>query len=312
MEIGGYFSLESYGENLYHKKGIYLNSARNALRYIIQAHNIKELFSPYYTCPVVFDVLDRETCKIKFYDIDKTFMPIANIPNDSYILYNDYFGVFEDNVKNLLKKYPKLIIDNAQSFYSIPRGMACFYSPRKFFGLPDGGIAISPKKLNKKLKKDISYDRVSHLVKRLDLGAEAAYTEFMENDSKLNDLPIFEMSNLTKIMMGNINYASIRKIRCQNFDYLHNNLKNFNELNLKISTETVPMVYPLLIKKPGLRKYLIEQKIYIAKYWDGLANIIPSNSFSEYLTENLLPLPLDQRYSEGDMKRIVDLIYAYN
>lgn len=311
-EIGGFFSLESYGEKQYHKNGILLNSARNALRYIIQVYSIKEIYAPYYTCPVIFTAIRKEKCKIIFYDIDKNFTPIGNIPEKPFILYNNYFGICSGNIRRLLKKHKKIIIDNAQSFFSPASGLACFYSPRKFFGLPDGGIAITNKKIKRTFEKSISYKRMSHLLMRPDIGAEAAYNEFKKNDSEIDELHIQEMSILTKLLMGNINYKTTKIKRCNNFQYLHANLKEMNELPIRINKKAVPMAYPLLIKKPGLKEYLIGNKIYIPKYWDGLEKVIPTDAFSNYLTNNLLPLPIDQRYGEKEMKRIVDVINAYN
>ena len=37
-------------------------------------------------------------------------------------------------------KKGNIIFDNSQAFYSKQYGTAGIYSPRKFFGLPDGGI----------------------------------------------------------------------------------------------------------------------------------------------------------------------------
>ena len=52
-----------------------LNCGRNSIRFIIRTYNIKEIFIPYYTCPSVWQAIKREKCKIKFYHIDKNFLP---------------------------------------------------------------------------------------------------------------------------------------------------------------------------------------------------------------------------------------------
>ena len=53
-EIGGYFELERGPFKPYHD-GVYLNSGRNALRYIVRKLGIHKIHVPYYTCPVVFE-----------------------------------------------------------------------------------------------------------------------------------------------------------------------------------------------------------------------------------------------------------------
>ena len=96
-EIGGFFGLEINEKKEFYPDLISLNSGRNALRYIIRAYSIKEIYVPYYTCPVVWDVLEAENCKISFYNIDKNFMPTQEFEQDSYLLYTNYYGVCGNN-----------------------------------------------------------------------------------------------------------------------------------------------------------------------------------------------------------------------
>ena len=59
----------------------------------------------------------------------------------------------------------------------------------------------------------------------------------------------------------------------------------------------------------GLREFLIDNKIFVAKYWPNVEKYIEgNNNWEYYFVNNLLPLPIDQRYNLTDMKRIVDLI----
>ncbi|MDR3243998.1 MAG: hypothetical protein LBT79_04540 [Elusimicrobiota bacterium] len=310
-EIGGYFGLErGNNSDFYHKNPILLNSARNALRYIVKAYRIKKIFIPYYTCPFVFDALKSERCNIERYDIDKNCMPIARFHKDAFIVYNNYFGVFGNNVKELAKIYRNLIVDNAHSFYSMPRGLASFYSPRKFFGLSDGGFVISKNKLTKHFVQDVSYTRMSHLLKRTDIGAAFGYDDFKKNEKYLINKPIKTMSNLTRILLGNIDYLRVKTIRKRNFDFLHSKFKQINELKFNMFKDDIPMVYPLLIKNKNIRHYLIKNSVYVATYWNDIEERYKESSFGLYLSKYLLPLPIDQRYLLKDMQRISDVIKA--
>jgi len=306
-EIGGYFELETHGSDLFHPKAILLNSARNALRYIIRAYGIKTLNVPYFTCPVVFDAIKSENCDIAFYDIDENFMPLKDFGNSEYILANNYFGICGGNIRKLSGKYANIIVDNAQSFFSEPYGLASFYSPRKFFGLPDGGLLLCEKQLDEQFERDVSYERMTHLLKRYDLGATAGFKDFQRNDDSLVQEPIKYMSALTFALMGNINYAKASDKRKNNFDYLRSELDSINELKIN-ENSTIPMAYPLLAKNEHLRKKLIENKIYIARYWEGIERIAPPDSRAAYLKNYLLPLPIDQRYSTEEMKHIADIV----
>lgn len=82
---------------------IKLNLARNCLKYIIKSYGIKQLFIPYFTCPVVWQSIREVGCAVKFYHIDDKFLPITEFGKKDYILYTNYFGLFEDNCKILAK-----------------------------------------------------------------------------------------------------------------------------------------------------------------------------------------------------------------
>ena len=47
-EIGGYFGLEEFTDNSMYSDLVAVNSARNALLYVLKARKIKKLFLPYY------------------------------------------------------------------------------------------------------------------------------------------------------------------------------------------------------------------------------------------------------------------------
>ena len=296
-EIGGYFSLETQNGSEYHSGAVRLNSAKNCLRYIIRAYGIKSLYVPGYTCPIVWDAVNMEQCEIKLYSIDKTFMPKESFPKDSYILYTNYFGICSENVKMLSEKYPRLIVDNSQSFFSGKMGMASFNSARKFFGVPDGAYLFTDKGLPDKFDTDISWERASHLLIRADLGAEAGFDEFKKNDCSLCGEEIKAMSNLTQNILKGIDYKSVIKMRTYNFRYLHEELESINELKVSFGGGDIPMCYPFLYKRNGIRKGLIDQKIYVPTYWTGQCDQDVGRYFEQYLC----PIPIDQRYDKEDM-----------
>lgn len=312
--IGGYFELECSDNAAYHKDALLLNSGRNALRYIVRAYGLKDILVPSYTCPVIFEALAAENCSISYYSLDEKLFPKLTKEQqkkDTFILYTNYFGVSGNHVEELIKYFPNLIVDNAQAFFAVKKGIASFYSPRKFFGLPDGGMLISNKYLQGKMDQDHSYGRCAHLLKRHDLSANEGYSDFQSNDASLENLPVKYMSRLTKALMGNVNYEQIKKRRLDNFSFLQDKLEKQNELKINANAADVPMVYPLLISNNGLRKKLIENKIFVATYWPGIEKSLQDNSFDLHLQKYLVPLPIDQRYTIDDMKFILK-VYETN
>lgn len=319
--IGGYFELErGYFQPRY--KGIYLNSGCNALRMIIRELKIKRLHVPYYTCPVVPRTVMSEGCEVVPYELDEKFRPACRFPKDDFILVNDYFGVTGRNVAELAAAYPNLIVDNAQSYFSAPLGRAVFYSPRKFFGVPDGGIAVFnrdevkvvsagepgensalPLQLETRpnLEVDQSYSRMAHLLKRHDCGASAAYGDFKAAEESIGAAPIRVMSNLTRSILSTIDDERVRSRRLANFSYLYNRLGTC--FPLAPLPEAAPLVFPFVTSDLTLRKRLIDAQIFVATYWPGCVNC-------ESLKESILPLPIDQRYDEHDMKRMKEVMNA--
>lgn len=308
-EIGGYFELQLSRAKDLPEGFSYLNSARNALRIYIREKNIKFIQVPYYTCPVVWEAILSEGCQIIPYDLDESFLP-SQIDVDLYTLYTNYFGVFDKNISLLEKTCKKLIIDNAQAFYSRSQGCASIYSPRKFFGLPDGGLLFPKISSTQSLSIDSSWNRCSHLLKRLDGDTQAGYRDFQENDKSLELLPVRRMSNLTKALMSQIDIEGLKRIRKTNFEYLRSRLDSLNLMSIDRNSDLVPMVYPLRTKKLELRKHLIENKIYVAKYWPKKIGLDCMKSCqAEMFAEEIVPLPIDHRYSDLDMKRIVEVVY---
>lgn len=311
-EIGGYLGLECSTAEAYHK-GVYLNSARNALRYIVRVKGIKSLFLPYFTCPVVWDALKEEGCRFDFYDIDRDLKPILdNIPKTAYIVCNNYFGIQTNLMRRLAVEYENIIIDNAQAFYAPQLGLGSFYSPRKFFGLPDGGIALLSDDAHLELDQDhLSHTRCEHLLKRYDLGANAAYGDFIKNDHSLANAPMLAMSKLTSMLMRNINYEYVKAKRRENYLYLQEQLSDINLLSIKLNNDDVPLAYPLLIEAEGMRDYLISHKIYIPKYWPNIDEYASHKSNAVYMVDNLISLPIDQRYDSNSMQFIVNFILSF-
>ena len=68
------------------------------------------------------------------------------------------------------------------------------------------------------------------------------------------------------------------------------------------------MVYPYLTDREGLRDHLIKEKIYVARYWPNVLEWTTADSLEWYLTRQMIPLPIDQRYGKNEMNRIINCI----
>lgn len=307
--IGGYFGLELRQGEHYHKNALRLNTARNCFEYVLRVRNYKKVYIPYYTCEVILEPLERLNIEYEFYHINELLEPKSeySLKQNEAFLYTNYFGLKQDCVKRLAKLYKKqLIVDNAQAFYAEPLvEIDTFYSPRKFFGVADGGYLYIDQKLDIELDQDYSYERMSHLLKRIDVSAEFGYNDFKRNDDSLINQPIKLMSNLTNKILSSIDYNSVKEKRIENYLYLESKLKDKNLIQLPLKNIDVPMVYPYLTNDIALKQKLIANKIFVATYWPNVMDWTKEEDLEYKLTNNLLPLPIDQRYDSLQFYKLI-------
>lgn len=310
--IGGYFSLELPQREEYHKDVIRLNTGRNCLEYILRVRDYKKVYIPYYTCDVVLEPFKKLGIPYEFYhvDIHLEIRDYFTLKADEALLYTNYYGLKQRYVEQLAAKVgSRLIIDNTQAFYAKHiEGIDTFYTCRKFFGVPDGAYLYCDKKLNIEIEQDYSYDRMAHLVKRIDLSAEDGYKDFRRVDDGLDNQPIRKMSKLTQRMMQGIDYEAVAKQRRENYQLLHSALGMKNNLDLPLEEEAVPMVYPYLVPVKGLRELLIQNKIFVANYWPNVLEWTSKDDIDYLLAAQMKPLPIDQRYDSYDVTRMKEII----
>ncbi len=311
-EIGGYFELEN-GINSEYYDFLRFNSSRNSLQFVIRERKIKKIYIPIYLCLVIEETLRNEKVEIEYYHIKENFLPeILNYDNSSYIYIVNYFGLIsERNIKKIAEKYNnKIILDNTHSFFMKPfLDIDIIYNCRKYFGVPDGSYLYTNLRINNEYKKASSMERISHIFGRYEDNASNYYKFYIAAEESLNNRNIEIMSRITQNMLKNIEYRKIEIIRKNNFKYLNNKLKTVNLLNIK-SDSSNDFMYPLLVEKGNkVRKRLIKEKIYVPTLWPNLDNFT-LNSFEKNLFENLVVLPIDQRYTIDDMEYVYKKVYS--
>ncbi len=310
--VGGYFELELNQFEEYHPTAIKLNTGRNAFEYILSAKQYKKVYMPYYTCDVLLEPINKLNISVEYYSINELFEPLfdfSKIKEGEVFLYTNYFGLNNRNVSNVSKKCSRLIIDNAQAFYSKPiDGVDAFYSPRKFFGVPDGAYLYTNQQISQNIEVDTSFGRFDHLLRRIDESAENGYPYFSKNDSLLNNNPILKMSQLTNRLLCGIDYDNVSKKRKENFNYLHQALSHSNKIKWDIHQDETPMVYPFYSENKNLRNVLIDHKIYMAQYWPNVADLVKKNTIEYNYSVNLFHLPIDQRITKLELDKIIKII----
>lgn len=314
--IGGYFELaeKDCDSGRMPVNGIALNTCRNALEYIIlQLADAKRIFVPYYTCEAVIEPLKRLPIEYEFYHINEQLEIVEELvlEDGDYIIANNYFGIKDAYIAELAEKYgDRLIIDNAQALFApILPNIKAVYSTRKYVGVADGGFAVGVSATcAADYEEDNSLEHNSHLYIRKEKGAEAGFKDYQVNECRLENQPIRRMSFQTQTILTQINYNTIIERRRQNYQYLCKALEEMNLLRLpSMDSFVCPMVYPFMTDDESLRRRFIESKVFVARYWPNVLEWCKEDEFEYKLATQVIALPIDQRYGEIEMKKIIEI-----
>ena len=305
-EIGGYLELERFSGGEYYPDAVALNNGRCALRYILCARGIRKLLLPAFLCASVRGACEREGVQTEAYHIGPDFLPrLSREPQEGEWLYVvNYFGQLTDGqILELHGRYPRLIMDNVQAFFHRPLpGIDTVYSCRKFFGVPDGGYAVTDAKHSETLPKDRSMERMTHLLGRLE-GPTASeyYGAFKENDRSFAEMDPRAMSELTHVLLRGIRYEDVKRRREANFKVLDAALGRINPLHPRLPEG--PYSYPFYCGRGmELKRELAKRGIFVPTLWPNVLE--QDNKLECDFAMNILPLPCDQRYDADDMNRI--------
>lgn len=314
--IGGYFEPEPdcEGKGNPHPSAAWLNTGRNALEYVLAIlPSVRKVYIPYFTCDVVLEPFTKLGVPYEYYHINRRLeLPsLLQLGEGEYLLYTNYYGIKDAYVRELHAQYgTRLIVDNAQGFFMPPiPDCMMVYSPRKFVGLPDGGFAYPRTEGVDSLPFDVSKDRMAHLRLRQQYGPQAGYAAFKENSRKLVGLPVMQMSCETRQMLSRIDFDAVQTARHNNFAQLHAALGCSNSLAIPdLSSFAAPLVYPYFSADAELKSRLIAEQVFVATYWPNVLHQCRFGDVEYELAEHVVCLPIDQRYDEADMTRILNII----
>lgn len=310
-EIGGYFELDKYSMPMLHEGAIALNCGRNTLAYLIEAKGIEKIKVPKFLCDTVREVCEKEKISISFYSITRDFLPEElTLEADEWLYLVNFYGQLDnDIIRGYVEKYERVIVDHAQAYFQMPlENVDTLYTCRKFFGVADGGILYTDTKLDREIPQDESFDRMKFVLGRFERSASEFYAEAASNNDFFADEPIKLMSKLTENLLHGIDYEAVKQKRTRNFEILHEAFRKINPLKL-----TVPQgafMYPLYLEKGGeIRRKLQAKKIFIPTLWPDVFEHCDESELEYDYAKNILPIPVDQRYDEEDMKYIIKAVF---
>lgn len=297
------------------------NSGRSSLRWALQSMDLqkKRVLVPDFVCQVVVDTLLEYDVDISFYKVLDDFelsLPDSLQEFDALYLVR-YFGHESQSFKNSLNiSLLPLIIDDVFSveppYIEASVHWCYFNSLRKVTAIADYSQLISNKPLVKIHKSSMSYfSRLKYQAKEAkydfinaSYGNESSYlNDFSKAENILEEnAGIFEPEDRSIYLMGQF-YKTFKnevRIRENNMNCAKDKLSGIDFID--ISTGFPSFLPILLMDRNEVRHELMKHSIYLAVHWPSV------RSLKNSLSDKILSLPLDPRYSREDIERICEII----
>ncbi len=299
----------------------------------------KSVFVPDYFCPEILSYWIKNKVNVRPY-LDNPLMPhpdwgtIDCGPGDIVLAVN-FFGVRDGKPWIKWKQQNDKVIlveDHTHDPFSEwavnSRSDYAFASIRKIFPVPDGALLWSPQKRRLPAPTLIddwlasSYKLAAMVIKKDFLNGESRdselkeiYRDFQTKGEELyGKSPYISLSPWSRSLIDKGYSEEWRKTREGNVRHFWRLIKNKPScIETHFATwpeDCCPFNAILLLPKEevrdDLRAGLIERDIYPAVHW--LPNKFSSPD-SIQLSNKILTIPVDQRYSSQDIERIVDIIF---
>ncbi|NFN92760.1 DegT/DnrJ/EryC1/StrS aminotransferase family protein [Clostridium botulinum] len=338
--IGGehWFDTDLFNEklnNFANTQAVFLSGGQSAIRFILKEINLKNheyILMPSYLCPSILYNFQSLNIKYKFYKINADLsIDLNDIKDKIYknniksVFFINYFGFYHNektiNYLKKLKGQDITIIEDAVQMLWFERkefiGDYVFNSYRKFLPI-DGAIVLCNKTRKYKFTED-TYSinvRFARLKKtffnKFGIGSEYDFLKLYEKaeEEYYKRKEIIGMDSESRNLLSKVDYEFILKKRKKNYSYLYDKLKCNNKIKMIYDKKTIcnnsVLGLPILIKNRNeVREKLRKLNIYCPVHWDITKECWSSGYVdSRYLSERILTLPIDQRYSFEDMNKL--------
>lgn len=307
-EVGGYSYLT--------------DSGRSSLRLILQSIGRRKYLLPNYLCQTVLDIFDSVQIEYSFYNIreDLSCDIRGLLPRDFGALYIiDYFGQRDDSYASVVDNDMIVLHDQVfQPFVERPPwcvNWVGFNSLRKISPVADGSIIKSTFKLRDDLirKEEAPFSAMKYHAKnakyrRLQTGVHdnQDYMALFEEAEGLlqNQKDAYRISMRSELKAFEF-YGCLESEyskRRQNYKLIEELLGGYG---IKIDAR-YPSFYVLRIReRDALRRHLSDHSIYLPVHWKK-----PVKTDSAFY-DKVISIPLDSRYSVGDMNSIAKMIQEF-
>ena len=297
-------------------------NARSAIAHVVRAVDAENVWLPSYLCDAL--LFGVGLAKPRFYAVGSDFRLVDRAALDEVregdvVVVIDPFGFpYDEEAGTIARERGAWLLEDASQalLTGRERTRADFtvFSPRKFLGVPDGGIlrihshselpapSLQPPPAEWWLKAFAAnvmrrdFDRGHGTRDWFPLGQE------VERDAPFGE---FAMSELSRALLSSaFDYDEIARRRRENYAHLTDSLGSLAHLG-PLPPDVVPIGFPIAVdERDRVRAALFADEIYPMVHWE-LGGFVPEEfGESHSLSARMLTLPCDQRYGPDDMNRI--------
>lgn len=294
-------------------------NARSALASLVAAVKPRRALLPAYICRSAAQAFS--SFPILYYPVGNSLKPdIAALENlvqpGDMVLGVNYFGRAPDhdfcdfirNCKDIVS-----IEDSAHALdtNTVPWGSWRLFSPRKLFGVADGGYIASGTMHAPDLVAPETAEEHAWIAPRMraeDTRGTANSQWHAANQKHELSLTVSAacISSLSHDLLQQLDAPTIIQRRKENFAMLHQALASVAFI-ASPTPDFCPSGFPIRLDpaiRDRLRSALIAQDIFPIIHWADLPSPAAGFPAEHALAKELLTLPCDQRYSKSDMQRI--------
>ena len=331
--IGGMFGLEGTPAPRYSSPDflsgntVQLVNARSGIALLMDLLSPGRVWMPSYFCGHVLKDVGERASAFSYYEVGyylnlPSLAWVDEVQVNDLVVITNYFGFPSDPEceKRVKERGAWLLVDACQALLSENIDQFAdfvLYSPRKFLGVPDGGVLI----INNEIPDDLftlkkaptewwlkaftasvlrgEYDR--H-------GGDRRWFKLFQETEVTAPIGAYAMSELSrKMLQYSFDYGLIAERRVANYELLAAQLGEF-ALFPALPEGVVPMGFPIHITdRDRIRQIFFSHNIYPPVHWQ-IAGIVPDKFHDSHrLSAEIMTLPCDQRYGEQDMERIINV-----
>lgn len=306
-------------------------------------HTEKTVLIPAYTCQTVIDPFIQQGWKCYFYNINtnlridlEDLLLKCDSFNPSMLVVHPYYGMELNKaelevLKTIKQKGIVLLEDITQCINTKTRPDVFDYftgSYRKWFKVPDGGFLESnfldlisiPEEENASFVSkqiDAMYLRGKYFETEDELIKSISIRLNKEAVSEIGKLiHCHKMSDFSMSVMDTEDENKSIEQRFRNYQYLYDNLCQSEQIKFVCNdiddVTTSPLYFPIYaLDRSLLQNKLASQHIYAPVLWPVYNEDVLINENIKKIYSTILMIPIDQRYDEEDMYKIVSLLNAF-